>query len=122
LAGVLQPSGLSAREANHNKVHPLVAVDIVGEAQEGVAVSLLLELLRLAQHSVHFPIGPRVVHVARGNVEPTVAIEIGDSHTFTSESGIELLSLESNLPCGCDCRDNRKEAGQTQHDYGISTP
>ena len=94
---ILKPPGLLARKVDDQQIGPAVAVDVVCEIAEAVAVVMRVVFFGLVRHHVHLPIGRRVVDAAGGDVHFAVVIEIADRDAFAAEFGVELGAFEADL-------------------------
>src|SRR5205085_10040882 len=94
---LLVPPGLLTGEVDHNEIGAAVAIHVVGEVAERVAVVVGIEFGRLVENRNHLPVRRGIVNAAIANVHFAVVVEVAGTGAFATELVVELHSLEFDL-------------------------
>src|SRR5687768_12936704 len=87
---ILVPNGRRAGKADDDQVVPFVAIYIVHEVGERIAVAQWVVLEGGTAHRVHLPGGRLIPDVASGDVGRAVVVEVADGSPLAAKLRIEL--------------------------------
>jgi hypothetical protein len=108
--GVLVPPGCPARMVLHDEIRVAVAIDVIGEIAERIAIRFGIVGLWLFHDGDHVPVGSCVVDRASRNVELAVVIEIADGTALAAKLIVEHGFFERDFtPCRAHRTDRKSE-------------
>ncbi len=118
LAGVFVPLARIAGHGDDENVDPAVAVVIVGEAGEALAVIEWIEFAILAD-DMYFPVGRFIPDIADDDILHAVFVDVGDGDPFGAEGPVHDGLLPRDRCLGRRCLISSRRRGQVRRSNTI---